>query len=441
MTRSGLPGHMLISLVVLVVTTAFPENASEQPVADVDPLNTGEARQVDVGSTWWTNLRGQWATLSIKPETDSRAANRSVEPVPEIAPPELTSEQQWRQKSITRCLAIYYPKHVDADVLRPWSIMHGLIAYGRNTPVLVRGRKVNAADYLCANGMGDDRRILFATNGRLGARTGPGVQGHEGQLLAMLAQAEVAADQPLTVDGHKFTVEDLIRYECRTCRAGTELTFKLIGLSYYLNSDASWKNDQGESWNIDRVVAEELQQPINGASCGGTHRLMGLSRAVFHRREQGKPIDGHFLRADNYIREYHDYALNLQNPDGSFSTNWLESRENDRDAKQKLYTTGHILEWLAFSLPDERLQEPGVTRAVDFLVNLMLSAPGHDLDVGPKGHSLHALRLYERRVFGESDFHKLVPAQAVAGSSNSRNTSNVNHNNTRVRGRRIFGRR
>lgn len=435
MLHSGHPGNLLLSLILLTMTPGFPGDTTEHTKQDPLPEPTTQ-----VGESLWSNLDRDWAHFALAVELHERWSDGSPA---DVAPPPrpLTPKQDWRRQSISRCLALYYPKHVDADVLRPWSIMHGLIAYGRDTPVLVRGRKVNAADYLCANGVGDDRRILYVVNGHLGARTGRGVQGHEGQLLAMLAQAEVAADQPLTVDGHQLTVEDLIRYECRTCRAGTELTFKLIGLSYYLNTEATWKNDQGEIWNIGRLVEEELKQPVNGEACGGTHRLMGLSRAVYHRREQGKSIDGHFLRADNFVRDYHDYALKLQNPDGSFSTSWLEERENDRDAKQKLYTTGHILEWLVFSLPAERLEEPGVIRAVDFLVNLMLNAPGHDLDVGPKGHSLHALRLYEKRVFGESDFRKHVPAQAVGHRSPSRNTSPASQNAARMRGRRVFGRR
>ncbi len=440
MTCSGLPGQFLISLLLLPgLTTGFPGTVADGPAAMVATnKSTITLTDSEIGSPWWTNLEADWTRLTI--ETEQTPPSAGPGPVEGVAPVKsLTPEQKWRKQSIARCLAIYYPKHVDADVLRPWSIMHGLIAYGRNTPVLVRGRIVNAADYLCANGVGDDRRILYVVNGQLQTRSGPGVQGHEGQLLAMLAQAEVAADHPLTVDGHQFTVEDLIQYETRTCRAGTELTFKLIGLSYYLNSDATWQNNQGESWSIARLVAEELTQPINGAACGGTHRLMGLSRAIHHRREQGKPMDGHFGRAEQFISDYHEYALQLQNSDGSFSTRWMETRDNARDAKLRLYTTGHILEWLAFSLPDRRLEDPRVTKAVDYLVNLMLNAPGHDLDVGPKGHSLHALRLYERRVFGESDFHRLIPSRPVAHNTRPASTPPVNQR--RARGRRIFGRR
>ena len=63
-------------------------------------------------------------------------------------------------------------------------------------------------------------------------------------------------------------------------------------------------------------------------------------------------------------------------------------------------TTGHILEWLVFSLPQQELLQPRVTRAVDYLTELMLQNRDHDWDIGPRGHALHALALYDERVFG-----------------------------------------
>ncbi len=90
---------------------------------------------------------------------------------------------------------------------------------------------------------------------------------------------------PIRVEGHDFTVADLVELEQRTCRPKSELTFQLIGLAHYLDSDATWENDRGEEWSIPRMIREELAQPVNGAACGGTHRLIALSMAVKTRVE------------------------------------------------------------------------------------------------------------------------------------------------------------
>lgn len=314
-----------------------------------------------------------------------------------------------RQQDIARCLAIYYMRPVDADSLRPWSIMHGLLSYGQESRVVSRGKLVSALEYLCSNQLGNDRRLLNTTNGRLNANIGPGVQGHPGQFLAMLAQSDVPVDQQIVVDGRRFTVKDLIEAEKLGCQAKTELTFRLIGLSHYLGTSATWKNSQGEVWNIERVLREELAQPVNGAACGGTHRLMGISYAVRIHHETGGEFNKLWNSAEKYIADYHKYTYSLQNSDGSFSTEWFERKDSSKSAKKRVYTTGHVLEWLAWSLPDDQLDDPRLTKAVDYLTNLLLNAPGYDVDIGPRGHALRALRIYQERTSGKSDYASLLP--------------------------------
>ena len=85
-----------------------------------------------------------------------------------------------------------------------------------------------------------------------------GVQGHHGQFLAILAQSHVKADYPMYVSGQNFTLQDLINYEKETCYAGEELTFKLISLMHYLDSDDTWKSKDAQDWSIQRLIRPQL---------------------------------------------------------------------------------------------------------------------------------------------------------------------------------------
>jgi hypothetical protein len=323
----------------------------------------------------------------------------------------ITPEMRQRQLEIEECLKYYYRKPVNADALRPWSIMHGVLGFGQNSLVVSRGNRINAVDYLCHNGIGHDRRILRVINGKLSAQVGAGFQGHEAQLLAILAQVKTPIDHPLLVDGQAFTVRDLVELEKASCRPGTELTFKLIGLSVYLESEEIWQDSVGQSWDIARLMYEEMAQPINGAACGGTHRLMGLSYALAARRARNEPIDGQWKRAENFIANYHKQALSLQTSDGGFSTEFFEGLSNSADPIRQIYATGHILEWFSISMTEEQLTSVAVTRMVDRLLALMSAEYQPDealngTDVGPKGHALRALRLYELRLFGKPSKHQ-----------------------------------
>jgi len=156
-------------------------------------------------------------------------------------------------------------------------------------------------------------------------------------------------------------------------------------------------------------VREELQQPIRNAACGGTHRLMGFSYAVNKRIQRGKSITGEFRRAQIFLADYHRYTFTLQNADGSFSTEWFNRRGSNPDVDRRLKTSGHVLEWLSFSLSDEELRNPRMVKAVNYLSGILLADESRTWEVGPLCHSLHALRIYQRRVFKSAEG---VPALA-----------------------------
>ncbi len=314
--------------------------------------------------------------------------------------PELTPEMRQLREEIRECLSHYYIRPENVAARSPWACMHAMIAYGVDSNLIVNNQRVNAIGYLNYNGNCNGQQLFYTQGGKLQARIGPGVQGHAGQYLAMLAQSRVKANFPIKVDTEDFTVADLIEHEKLTCRPNTELTFKLIALTHYLRSDESWTSNDGQSWDIPRLIKEELNQKIVGAACGGTHRLMGFSYAVRKREQRGEVIEGQWLRAKKFLESYHAYTFRLQNPDGSFSTEWFVGRADNGPPGRRLETTGHITEWLSYSLSKEELTSPEMVKSVSYLTKLLYEHRNTKWNIGPMGHGLHALATYDERVFG-----------------------------------------
>jgi hypothetical protein len=332
-----------------------------------------------------------------KTESDEKTGEKK-EDVPKI---KITPEMLRLKNKIGRTLAIYERRHLNTRDHTPWDIMHSLIGFGCDTNVRrggPNGAKVNAIGWLCWNGSCNGKRLLYLDGKGIGAHQGYQVQGHYGQFIAMLAQSRVPVDYMLKTNGKEFTIKDLVEHEKQGCQPRSELTFKLIGLMHYSKSDVQWTNAYGK-WNIERLIKEEIEQPIQGETCGGTHRLFSLAYAVNKRRKRGEPITGQYKRAAKYLDQYHRYTFSLQNPDGSFSTAFFRYRENRSDINQKIRTTGHILEWLAFSVPDEELTAQHMVKAVDYLSGIMLREPNRKWQIGPLGHATHALVMYYDRVF------------------------------------------
>lgn len=365
------------------------------PVLSSDPSQPGRLSPLRGGD----EELGEKSVIGKAPvDAQSRQLFESQEEVP------LTPEMLQLKKRTQAALAHYYQNWtLNTRDHSPWEVMHAIVAYGVDTRLRKGGpggEPMTAIGHLCFSGVSKNMPILTMRKGELYALRGPGVQGHSGQFLAILAQSYLQRDYPLYVGGQQFTLEDLIEAEKKDCEAGTELTFKLISLMHYLPSDAKWTNFQGQDWSLDRLVREEIVQPIRGAACGGTHRLMGLSYAVRKREQRGEPITGIYLEAQKYIDEYHKYTWSLQNPDGSFSTAWFVKNEARNDIDRRMQTTGHTLEWLAFSLSDEELRDPRMAKAVKYVTDLLLNEKVSEWEIGHLGHALHALQIYNERVFG-----------------------------------------
>ena len=331
-----------------------------------------------------------------------------VAPLPAAKPlPPLTRQLVHLRARVRSVVKGYYRKTLNSREHDPWEVMHGMLAYGLHSRIRhggPRGNPITAVGWLCYNKPCKGQTLMHVTReGELRAKYGVGLQGHLGQLLAMLAQCRVSANYPIRVGNQEFTIRDLIEAEKETCYPNSELTFKLIAFQYYLQLNDTWVNDKGEAWDFSRLVREELAQPIRGAACGGTHRLSGLSLTVKRRVLRGEALDGEYARAAEFVNKYHQYAFRLQNRDGSLSTAWFQGRGDDSDIDRRIKTTGHILEWLCYSLSDEELRDQRTIRAVTYLANLMYSNYDHEWEVGPVSHATHALLLYDERVFQPYD--------------------------------------
>jgi len=253
----------------------------------------------------------------------------------------------------TLAAARRYP--LDATQRTPSQLIDICLPFGCRTEVArrdIRGGKINGITCLCWNYPCAGYTLLTLAEGRIAARVGYGFQQHRGQLLAMLAFARVKPDYPVRVGEQVRSVADLVEYEKRACRAGTELSWTLVGLARYA-ADQTWQNDLGETWSVERIVREELAQDVLHATDGGTHRLLGLSYAVRWQAEHDRPVEGEFERAAEFLRRFEQHALAVQNADGSWGPMFLAARSAGRDPRQQLYATGHVLRWLAWWLPDE----------------------------------------------------------------------------------------
>ncbi|MGA2033666.1 MAG: hypothetical protein ABSG68_15535 [Thermoguttaceae bacterium] len=339
----------------------------------------------------------------------------------ESARKELTPAQTALRDRVRRTLAIQRQQTFNTLQNTPSDLLSFCLPFGCDTEIRAggpTGQALNGITALCWNYSCAGSEPLMMCDGHIAARVGLNYQQQPAQLLAMLAMSHVGADYPLRVEKNVRTVADLVEAEQRNCRAGIDQPLRLIGLAFYA-PEATWKNGPGEEWSVERMLGQELDRTGRSPTAADLHRPLALSFTLVRRATNGRPIEGQFLRAKQYLETLDEHAFASQNGDGSWSLAGFIGRTADADHAIALRDTGYTLEWLVLSLPAERMEAPQILRAVEYLDTLLSSQRfGVNVpwlcsrDIDAVAHATHALMIYDRRIFQPADAAK--PAESKA---------------------------
>jgi hypothetical protein len=310
-----------------------------------------------------------------------------------------------------------FDRRLELSQQATWQVLHGALAFQRDFEVVsVSGETVSAVDHLLGGGAmnGWDIDLIPSANRstsgiratlRPGSKSG---QGHQDQWFAVLAQCNLAADQPFRIQGQDLTMADFVHQVQQDVPRNThrEYSWTLIGLTMYLPTTAKWTAGDGHEWSIERLMEIELEQDLHLSACGGTHRLIGMTMALNQHLAQDGKLTGVWADADTIIQESVERARELQNPDGSFSVNYFQRPGMSADLAQDLGSTGHVLEFLTLAMTSEDLQQPWVQRSVDHMCDLFHATREIGLECGALYHAAHGMVLYRQRIYGARTYQR-----------------------------------
>lgn len=294
-----------------------------------------------------------------------------------------------------------------------WQIVHGILPYGYEFKIEHEGQKIPALEWILAGNKLNGWDLRPGEKG-VYAMLVPGsnaAQGHPDQWIGYLSQCGVKPEDKIVVQGNEYKFSDMVEQAKWDIKPGMEASWTLMALSTWEPLNVEWESSEGEKWNLERVAAMEAV-PIDevsgeNSSCGGTHRLSGLTIALNrYMKETGTPpekLTGGWKKVydllygkDGCVARARAY----QQPDGSFSTNFFTRPGSSPEIDSTLHSTGHTLEWLTVALTPEQLKEPWITAAVLRLCDLLEENAERDLDCGGLYHAARGLKLYREARFG-----------------------------------------
>jgi hypothetical protein len=297
----------------------------------------------------------------------------------------------------------------DVPITAPfWAIFHGILGLGPGLALVDHksGNSVNALDYMFGGDfhLGPIRGMRFVpTEAGLDVGIGPEHegQGHVDQFVAERLQWGVPHDRKVRVLGRDYTMLDFARESQARATTELELSWSIIVIGDCFGTKSIWTNRLGQKLKYEDVVRAELAAPVNGAACGGTHRLFGLSYALFLHLKAGGKEEGIWKEVRAHLDRHVDLAREYQQPDGTFSSLYFEEKGISPDKRVRLGSAGHTLEWLAFYLPKKRLTEGWMRKAANAVSMLFLEMKAEPVESGALYHACHGLVYYRHRVFGD----------------------------------------
>lgn len=333
------------------------------------------------------------------PPAAPRADTASKTASPQL--PQLTGRSTDTEKMVDEAISRTKKRYLTVGEHTPWQILHGSLALRHEFLIRDGDKLVRSLDWL-RNGMVHDGLPLIEKTEH-GARCHPftvpwAFEGHTNQFLAILSLSALPEEyQFRTPKGEIVTMGDMVRHAQKSMDGRGEMTWTLWFLSHYVEPDAEWETATGQFWSMERLVRMEARQKVNGAPCGGTHRLFALSLARNAYLAKHGNARGAWLEADQVIRKYVATIRSIQNRDGSFSSDWFKGRGYSTDLTTRLKTSGHALEWLMVALSDKQLDERWLQLAVQSVARDVIRSSREPAECGALYHALDALTFYKQR--------------------------------------------
>lgn len=312
-------------------------------------------------------------------------------------------------------LANYYQQPFNTRDNTAADILHACLAYGCQTEVFQGNEKINGITALCWNYPCAGYELLKKVDRHIAPRVGYGLQERPGQFLAVLALSRVPGDYPIRSGNDTRTVADLLEHEKLNCREGADQSLRLLGIGHYVIDDQTWKNDLKESWTVERLVKEELAQPVTHAAFGGTQRLLGLSYVLARQKHSGDV----YAEADKFLKEFRQFAYKIQNNNGSWHPLYFLATGTHNDSIAQFRATAHVLQWLAVSEPESSLDDSRLTKAVEYVNSYLIAQNGRwnvpaldEQSIDAVTCAISALSLYNERAFKPFDKEPAKPEKA-----------------------------
>jgi hypothetical protein len=257
----------------------------------------------------------------------------------------------------------------------------------------------SAVTALWRRGLDERFGVSFSTSGAKEPRLlihWPSLEeGHDGQLLAAMAECGVPANAIVRTSRGDWTIQEWLNAACTRGDALEEPEFLATPFAIYFSGHPSrFIGFRGYCDDIlDRLINSDAGST---GTCSGTHRLYSI--AVLLNVNQSVPImtSESEEQGRQYLQRIGSQLEAIQHEDGAWRLDWADDRpflapqDTSVSWGGDVQITAHHLEWIAVN-PFQTMEDTTVLRALRFLDRCIREASDRDISRDYCGYT-HALR-------------------------------------------------
>ena len=236
-------------------------------------------------------------------------------------------------------------------------------------------------------------------------------QGHQDQFVAEMVEWNVDPNRVFMVNGKKHHfIEFINESQARaSVKDNQELDWAVPIIGQYTRTDAEWTNRAGDVLRLEDLLRKELDQPLDAAACGGTHRLFGMTWVYHQHLSEGGKTDGVWKEIADKIAQYKEKAA----ADAKRRRLVLDELL-PRPGQRAGHSAAHQHYRPHFGVVVSGVNGRGAATAVGARRGQRPVADdpgqrGDALEGGSVYHAVHGLLLYRARVFGADDLGPMAP--------------------------------
>lgn len=309
---------------------------------------------------------------------------------------------------LNKALAAGRNTSLSASRHTPWELLHAGLGMGLNSTVKIHAegeeQLITLLQYFERGGPWRGQCVYVQNGNDVFVRTSVHayeLEKHPDQFLAYFGQMGLATDTRLRADNRIFTIADMVTSAKRRVSPYQETTFTLLALSAYSDAQETWTNDGGEKFSLAFLAEIELERDPRRLSCGGSHSILALSRALTKARQCGCLGEEVWSRVRERLGDEWKAVHSLQAEDGSLRFRTMVDNTDGfsrmNRSEMSIFMTGHTLEWVLTYCEEAALEFEWLCRAVRFLSDQLLERALNPTSFSGWFHALHALKLYQQR--------------------------------------------